>query len=193
MLKIMAVFIVLLALVGCGRMQKPPRDVVTEPAVHETTDTDQQEAPVEVLPGEGSEPSAVVSEAVETSDPSYEALAEKSKPHAEAYLALKETDPEGALAALKKGLRILYENHPKTDVYAELLVEMDTAGEATHPQILILSELVLEMSMDNGYPKAVIEHLRASIEETQANIDALKAEGIDPDTVTFGFEFDPTQ
>ena len=123
----------------------------------------------------------------------YEALAEKAQPHAEKYLTLKETDPEGALSALKQGLRILYEDHPNTDAYAELLFLMDTAGEATHPQLLALSELVLEMSMDNGYPKEVIDHLRALIKETQAEIDALKTADIDPDTFTVDFEFDPTR
>ena len=123
----------------------------------------------------------------------YEALFEKSQPHAEKYLVLRDTDPEGALEELKKGLGILYENHPKAEVYAELLFEMDIAGEATHPQLLVLSELILEMSMDNGYPKAVIDHLRASMKETQAEIDALKAADIDPDTFTVDFEFDPTQ
>ena len=136
----------------------------------------------------------VASDEVASSEYSkYEALAEKAKPHGEKYLALKETDPEEALAELKKGLRILYENHPKTDVYAELLFEMDSVGEASHPQILVLSELVLEISIDSGYPKAGIDHLRALIKETQADIDALKAEGINPDTVVFDFTFDPTQ
>ena len=123
----------------------------------------------------------------------YEALFEKSQPHAEKYLALRDTDPEGALEELKKGLGILYENHPKAEVYAELLFERDSAGEATHPQLLVLSELILEMSVDNGYPKEVIEHLRASIKETQAEIAALKADGRDPDTVVFDFTFDPTR
>ena len=145
------------------------------------------------ISAEASNPIVATDEVAVNDYAEYEALFEKSQPHAEKYLALRDTDPAGALEALKKGLRILYENHPKAEVYAELLFERDTASEATHPQLLALSELVLEMSMDNGYPKEVIDHLRASIKETQAEIDALKVVDIDPDTFTVDFEFDPTQ
>ena len=101
--------------------------------------------------------------------------------HIEKYLQLKKTNPALALAELKKAVWIQYEGHPKSDEYLNLLFELDTAGEATLPQTLAGNKLVLEMVVDNGFSNEVIRLQRRSVERDEQRIEALKAEGKDPD------------
>ena len=116
-----------------------------------------------------------------------------SREHLNKYIELKETDPDAALEALKTATSVLHDNHPKSDEYAKLLFNMDTAGVATLPQILAIDEIFLEIAIDNRYGQEIIQHQKEAIEETKEQIDELKKDGIDPDEFTQPFIFDPTQ
>ena len=74
-----------------------------------------------------------------------------SREHLNKYVELKETDPDAALEALKTAASVLHDNHPKSEEYAKLLFDMDTAGVATLPQILAIDEVLLEIAIDNRY------------------------------------------
>ena len=112
--------------------------------------------------------------------------------HIEKYLQLKETNPALALEELKKAVWIQYEGHPKSDEYLTLLFELDTAGKATLPQTLAGNKLVLEMIVDNGFSDENIRLQRRSVERDEQRIEALKAEGKDPDGQYFRFILFPT-
>ena len=107
------------------------------------------------------------------------------------YLQLRETDPEAAFEALKESFNILHDNHPKTEAYAKLFFEMHTAGVATLPQELALSEIFLEIALDNHYGQEVIKQTKTWIQEIKQRIKELKRQGIDPDEFTEPFIFDP--
>ena len=81
-----------------------------------------------------------------------------SREHLNEYLKLKETDPDAAFEALKTAASVLHDNHPKSDEYAKLLFDMDTAGVATLPQILAIDEIFLEIAIDNRYGHELIQH-----------------------------------
>lgn len=115
-----------------------------------------------------------------------------SREHLNKYIELKETDPDAALEALKTAASVLHDNHPKSDEYAKLLFDMDTAGVATLPQILAIDEVLLEIAIDNRYGQELIQHQKEAIQETKDRIKELKRDGIDPDEFTQPFIFDPT-
>ena len=146
------------------------------------------ESPVSTAPSEPL-PAQEATETVST----LEARAAASEDAIAKYIELKDTDPAGALTALKEASRILYDGHPKSEAYAELLFEMDSAGVYTLPQALTLNTLLLEIATDKKYPKEIIEHQNEAIADIEADIQALKAEGKDPDEETFKFIFDPTR
>ena len=112
--------------------------------------------------------------------------------HIEKYLQLKETHPALALEELKKAVWIQYEGHPKSYEYLILLFKLDTAGKATLPQTLAGNKLVLEMIVDNGFSDEKIRLQRRSVERDEQRIEALKAEGKDPDGQYFRFILFPT-
>lgn len=58
---------------------------------------------------------------------------------------------------------VLHDNHPKSDEYAKLLFDMDTAGVATLPQILAIDEILLEIAIDNRYGQELIQHQKEAI------------------------------
>ena len=116
-----------------------------------------------------------------------------SREHLNKYLELKETDPDAAFEALKTAASVLHDNHPKSDEYAKLLFDMDTAGVATPPQILAIDEILLEIAIDNHYGQELIQRQKEAMQETKERIKELKREGIDPDEFTEPFIFDPTQ
>ena len=74
-----------------------------------------------------------------------------------------------------------------------LLFKLDTASEATLPQTLAGNKLVLEMIVDNGFPNEEIRLQRRSVEKDEQRIEALKAEGKDPDGQYFRFILMPTE
>ena len=113
--------------------------------------------------------------------------------HIYKYLQLKETHPSLALAELKKAVWIQYEGHPKSEEYLTLLFELDTAGKATLPQTLAGNKLVLEMVVDNGFSDEIIWLQRRSVKIDEQRIEALKAEGKDPDRQYFRFILFPTE
>ena len=113
--------------------------------------------------------------------------------HIEKYIQLKKTNPALALAELKKAVWIQYEGHPKSDENVTLLFKLDTASEATLPQTLAGNKLVLEMIVDNGFPNEEIRLQRRSVEKDEQRIEALKAEGKDPDGQYFRFILMPTE
>ena len=115
-----------------------------------------------------------------------------SREHLNRCLELKETDPDAAFEALKVAVSVLHDNHPKSDEYAKLLFDMDTAGVATLPQVLAIDEIFLEIAIDNRYGHELIQHQKEAIKETKERIDELKKDGIDPDEFTEPFIFDPT-
>ncbi len=134
-------------------------------------------------------------EVARTDDP-LEALKARevaSREHLNKYLELKETDPDVAFEALKVAASVLHDNHPKSDEYAKLLFDMDTAGVATLPQVLAIDEIFLEIAIDNRYGHELIQHQKEAIKETKERIDELKKDGIDPDEFTEPFIFDPTR
>ena len=134
-------------------------------------------------------------EVAQTDDP-LEALKVRdvaSREHLNKYLELKETDPDAAFEALKTAASVLHDNHPKSDEYAKLLFDMDTAGVATLPQILAIDEVLLEIAIDNDYGQELIQHQKGAIQETKERIKELKKDGIDPDEFTEPFIFDPTR
>ena len=112
--------------------------------------------------------------------------------HIGKYLQLKETHPALALEELKKAVWIQYEGHPKSYEYLILLFKLDTAGKATLPQTLAGNKLVLEMIVDNGFSDENIRLQRRSVERDEQRIEALKAEGKDPDGQYFRFILFPT-
>ena len=112
--------------------------------------------------------------------------------HIDKYLQLKETHPALALEELKKAVWIQYEGHPKSHEYLILLFKLDTAGKATLPQTLAGNKLVLEMVVDNGFSDEIIRLQRRSVERDEQRIEALKAEGKDPDGQYFRFILFPT-
>jgi hypothetical protein len=116
-----------------------------------------------------------------------------SREHLNKYFELKETDPDAAFEALKTAASVLHDNHPKSDEYAKLLFDMDTAGVATPPQILAIDEILLKFAIDNHYGQELIQHQKEAIQETKERIKELKRDGIDPDEFTEPFIFDPTQ
>ena len=116
-----------------------------------------------------------------------------SREHLNKYFKLKETDPDAAFEALKTAASVLHDNHPKSDEYAKLLFDMDTAGVVTPPQILAIDEILLEIAIDNHYGQELIQHQKEAIQETKERIKELKRDGIDPDEFTVPFIFDPTQ
>ena len=116
-----------------------------------------------------------------------------SREHLNKYLELKETDPDAALEALKTAASVLHDNHPKSDAYAKLLFDMDTAGVATLSQILAIDEILLEIAIDNHYGQELIQHQKEMLQKTKERIKALKREGKDPDEFNETFIFDPTQ
>ena len=107
-----------------------------------------------------------------------------SREHLNKYLELKETDLDAAFEALKVAAAVLHDNHPKSDEYAKLLFDMDTAGVATLPQVLAIDEIFLEIAIDNRYSHELIQHQKEAIKETKERIDELKKDGIDPDEFT---------
>ena len=113
--------------------------------------------------------------------------------HIDKYLQLKETNPALALEELKIAVWIQYEGHPKSYEYLILLFKLDTAGKATLPQTLAGNKLVLEMVVDNGFSDEIIRLQRRSVEKVEQRIQALKAEGKDPDGQYFRFIFMPTE
>ena len=135
-------------------------------------------------------------EEVSRADDSLEALKARevaSREHLNKYLELKETDPDAAFEALKTATSVLHDNHPKSDEYAKLLFDMDTAGVATLPQILAMDEILLEIAIDKQYGNELIQHQKEAVQETKERIDELKNDGIDPDEFTQPFIFDPTR
>ena len=116
-----------------------------------------------------------------------------SREHVNKYFELKETDPDAAFEALKTSASVLHDNHPKSDEFAKLLFDMDTAGVATLPQILAIDEILLEIAIDNDYGQELIQHQKEAIQETKERIKELKKDGIDPDEFTETFIFEPTQ
>ena len=134
-------------------------------------------------------------EVARTDDPLEELKAREiaSREHLNKYLELKETDPDAAFEALKVAASVLHDNHPKSDAYAKLLFDMDTAGVATLPQILAIDEILLEIAIDNRYGQELIQHQKEAIQETKEQIEELKKDGIDLDEFTQPFIFDPTQ
>ena len=76
--------------------------------------------------------------------------------------------------------------------YLTLLFKLDTAGKATLPQTLTGNELVLEMVVDNGFSDEIIRLQRRSVKRDEQRIEALKAEGKDPDGQYFRFILFPT-
>ena len=113
--------------------------------------------------------------------------------HIYKYLQLKETHPALALEELKQAVWIQYEGHPKSYEYLILLFKLDTAGKATLPQTLAGNKLVLEMVVDNGFSDEIIRLQRRSVKIDEQRIEALKAEGKDPDRQYFRFILFPTE
>ena len=139
---------------------------------------------------------AVSSEEVARTNDPLEALKARevtSREHLNKYLELKETNPDAALEALKTASSVLHDNHPKSDEYAKLLFDMDTAGVATLLQILAIDEILLEIAIDNDYGQELIQHQKEAIQETKERIEELEMDGIDPDEFTEPFIFDPTR
>ena len=135
-------------------------------------------------------------EEVARTDNSLEALKARevaSREHLNKYLEFKETDPDAAFEALKIATSVLHDNHPKSDEYAKLLFDMDTAGVATLPQILAIDEILLQIAIDKQYGTELIQHQKEAVQETKERIDELKRDGIDPDEFTQPFIFDPTR
>lgn len=116
-----------------------------------------------------------------------------SREHLNKYVELKETDPNAALEALKTAASVLHDDHPKSDAYAKLLFDMDTAGVVTLLQILAIDEILLEIAIDNRYGQELIQHQKKAIQETKEQIEELKRDGIDPDEFTQPFIFDWTE
>ena len=138
----------------------------------------------------------VSSEEVAGTDDPLEALKAReaaSRVHLNKYLELKETNPDAAFEALKTAASVLHDNHPKSDEYAKLLFDMDTAGVATLPQILAIDEILLEIAIDNRYGQELIQHQKEAIQETKERLKELERDGIDPDEFTEPFIFDPTR
>ena len=113
--------------------------------------------------------------------------------HIYKYIQIKETNPALALAELKKAVEIQFEGHPKSDEYVTLLYALDTAGEATLTQTLAINKLVLEMVVDNNFSNEIIRLQRRSVEQDEQRIEALKAEGKDPDRQYFRYILFPTE
>ena len=113
--------------------------------------------------------------------------------HIDKYIQFKERNPALALAELKEAVWIQYEGHPKSDEYVIRLFWLDAAGEATLPQTLALNKLILEMVVDNDFSDEIIRLQRRSVERDAQRIEALKAEGKDPDGQYFRFILMPTE
>ena len=140
-------------------------------------------------------PKVASEEVAGTDDPleAWKAREVASREHLNKYLELKETDPDAALEALKTASSVLHDNHPKSEEYAKLLFDMDTAGVATLPQILAIDEILLEIAIDNDYGQELIQHQKEAVQETKERIKELERDGIDLDEFTETFIFDPTR
>lgn len=120
-----------------------------------------------------------------------QARIQKGRQYVHKYQQLKEKEPDEALAALKKGAELLHNGHPKSHLWAEMIFTMDRIGKATFLQIIAFDKLMLEIATDLNHSKAVIERYERAIKENEALIEELKAEGQDPDEITFDFQFNP--
>ena len=116
--------------------------------------------------------------------------------HFEQYTRLKATDPARARSELYVAAHLLHGGHPKSDLWAELVYEMDTNGEIAVKKLLRYEKLQLEIGIDKGASKETINKYQKVVAAIEARITTLIAEGKDPKRVkvagyTFDFSPDP--
>ena len=124
------------------------------------------------------------------------ATASQIATHFEKYTRLKATDPVRARGELYVAAHLLHDGHPKSDLWAELVYEMDTKGEIAVEQLLRYEKLQLEIAIDKGASKETIDKHQEIVAAIEARITRLIAEGKDPERVkiagyTFDFSPDP--
>ena len=116
--------------------------------------------------------------------------------HFKNYTKLKQNDPVGARGELYAAAYLLHNGHPKSKLWAEKVYEMDSTGRVSFSELLSYEILCLEIATDNGARKEVLAKHQEVVKATRQQIEALKAEGKDPQTVwtkayTFDFSLDP--
>ena len=112
--------------------------------------------------------------------------------HFKNYAKLKQSDPVAARGELYAGAHLLHKGHPKSKRWAEMVYKMDTVGEVSVSELLAFEVLLLEVAIDQGASKAVVEAHQKVVAARRQQIGKLKAEGIDPDVVllpAYTFDF----
>ena len=119
------------------------------------------------------------------------ATAAEVSAHFKNYAKLKKNDPIAARGELYAGAYLLHKGHPKSERWAEMVYKMDTAGEVSVSELLAFEVLLLEIAIDNGASKAVVEAHQKVVAARHQQISKLKAEGKDPDVVLLpAYRFD---
>lgn len=134
------------------------------------------------------------------SDPkkTYQALRGKKKSdagqisaHFKTYARLKEKDPVRARGELYVASHLLHNGHEKSDLWAELVYEMDTEGEIPLDRLLVYEKLQLELARDTGASDETIQTHQDVVASTEARVAVLIADGKDPKHVKVaGYKFD---
>ncbi len=120
--------------------------------------------------------------------------AAKISEHFKNYAKLKQNDPVSARGELHAAAYLLHKGHPKSKLWAEKVYEMDSTGRVSFSELLAYEILLFEIATDNDAPKKFLEKHQEVINVTLQQIEALKAEGKDPNTVwtqAYTFDFSP--
>ena len=100
--------------------------------------------------------------------------------HFKNYERLKEKDPVRAYSELYLASYLLHKRHKKSDLWAELVYEMNTRGTLSLYKMLAFEKLQLQLAIDNHASSETIQTHKDVVVSTQARVDSLIAEGKDP-------------